>query len=350
MIFSAVLAAITIGTNSVTFTATATGVKKGEAVEFGFITKESANGYEALFSLDDPIEDILSAMKKARFPEGRPIDPEKCDLRSVGAYVELTPAITDFITFKKGVERILPEIVFTGGTLDAKGLPVARNNAPGAFFAFFDCPQSPLLFDGLFNQGDVYGDYLSKDGLKKGEQKTFTLKWRGKKMKSLEFELSKTNVAETLLLLKKESQSNVLDVKFSFAGDLTVADGVQIANALTLIDSDRIKINGVKDGNLYYRAFLPLIKWLDRSERLLQPFELTLAEKDKLVFIEENWDVEGIDPKLTEKEISFSDAAKHPKTRTCFIYAAKTDKLSRIFEAMAKFKKGQIVSWYIFGR
>ncbi len=350
MILFAVLAAITIGTDSVTFTASATGVKKGEAVEFGFITKESANGYEALFSLDDPVEDILSAMKKAKFPSGRPIDPAKCDLRSVGAYVELVPAITNFITFKKGGERHLPEIVFTGGTLDAKGLPVARNNSPGAFFAFFDCPQSALLFDGLFNQGDVYGDYLSKDGLKKGEQRTFTLKLRDKKMKSLEFELSKANISETLLLLKKESQSNVLDVRFSFSGDLTVDDAVQMANAISLLDSDRIKINGIKDGNLYYRAFLPLVKWLDRSERLLQPFELTLAENDKLVFIEENWEVESLDPELTEKEISFSDTVKHPKTKTCFIYTSKTEKLSRIFKAMTKFKKGQITSWYVFGR
>lgn len=350
MIFSAALAAIVIGTNSVTFTATATGVKKGDAVEFGFISKSSDHAYEALFILDDTLTDIENAIIKAGIPAGHPIDASKCYLRSTGAYVELSPSILDFITLKESLRRPIPQIVHTGGLKDAKGALLAENNNPSALFAFFNCPQAPLVYDGLFNQGDVYGDYLSKDGLKKGVQKTFTLTWRGKTMKKLEYEITKANVQEIILKIKEESAKNVLDVQISFSPDLTVAEAVSIANAVSVIDSDRVKINGVKSGNIYYRAFLPLIKWLDRSERLLQPFELQLAEKDKLVFIEEDWNVEGADPKLKEKEITFDDVAKHPKTKTCFIYAKNADKLSRIFEAMARFKKGHIESWYIFGR
>lgn len=350
MIFNVLLAAIAISTNSVTFTARATGVKKGTAVEFAFITAGSSHDYEALFVLDDTIADIEKAMKKAGIPDGRPVDAAKCDLRSVGAYVELTPSLGDFMAFNKGVERILPEIVHTGGLVDGRGSPVADKTDPGAFFAMFDCPQSPLVFDGIFNQGDVYGDYLSKQELEKGTRKTFTLTWRGKTMKRLEYEVSKTNTAETVLAIKKAAQTDVLDVGISFCADLTVADAVQIANAVSVIDSDRVKINGVKPGNIYYRAFMPLVKWLDRSQRLVQPFELTLGEKEKLVFIEEDWNVEGIDPKLSEKNISFDDVDKYPKTRTCFIYARNSTVLRDIFKAMGKFKKGRIDTWYVFGQ
>lgn len=350
MIFTSILAAITISTNSITFTASASGVRKGECVEFGFITKESDHAYEALFVLDDSIEDIENAIKKAGIPSGRPIDFSKCDLRSVGPIVELKPAITDFITFKEGIKYQLPSIVHTGGARDEKGELLAKKATPQAFFSFFDCPQSPLVFDALFNQGDVYGNYLAKNDIQKGKQHTFALTWKGESMKSLEYEFNKTNVAEVLIKIKEQSKNNILDVKLSFSPELSVFEATQLASAIHMIDSDRIKINGVKDGNIYYRAFQPLIKWLDRSERLLQPFELFLGEKDKLLYIDEDWSTDSLDPKLSEKEISFSDSSKYTKTKTCFIYVNNSEKLSRIFEAMSKFKKGQVTNWYIFGR
>ena len=88
-------------------------------------------------------------------------------------------------------------------------------------------------------------------------------------------------------------------------------------------------------GRLFYRAFLPLVKWLDRKERLVQPFELTVGMTNSLVHIDEDWSVEGDDPKLTPQAISFDQVGKFPNTETCFIYVAPSSRLSSVYQAMS---------------
>jgi len=128
-----------------------------------------------------------------------------------------------------------------------------------------------------------------------------------------------------------------------------VEDCIAIAKALSVIDSARVKING--PNRLFYRAFLPLEKWRDRQERIQQPFELTLKEDgtDELLFIEEDWTVEGNDPKLTPRQISFQQTKCHSNTDTCFIFSARTERLSRIYQVIRKFET-RIVNWYVFTR
>lgn len=350
MIFSALLAAIAVSSNAVTFTAVSTGVEKGASVEFMFIGKGSDHHYEALFQLEDSIPDLLKAFEKAGIASGKPMNVRSCIMRSVGTYVSLTPAVTDYITFKKGIPTTLPKIVFTGGSRDKDGEPIADKKGPNSFFAFFDCPQSPLVFDGIFNQGDVYGYYLAKGDKKKGDKVKFTVSKTGETMKSVEYHIEPGKAAETLIALRKDAEKNVVDAKLSFSGEMTVAEAQAIATAIASIDSDRVKINGIKDGNLYYRAFMPLIKWQERKERLMQPFELTVGETsadDKLLFIEEDWTVAGDDPKLTPREITFDEAKKHSKTETCFIYCTKATKLKQVFEAMKKMPQ-TVNNWYVF--
>ena len=110
-----------------------------------------------------------------------------------------------------------------------------------------------------------------------------------------------------------------------------------------------IRFNGVT--NLFYRSFQPLVKWRDRKERLAQPFELVLGNPDKLIFIDEDWTVEGDDPKLTPKEIAFAASAdeKYAKIDTCFIYAEAKTTVARICEAKGKLASRHIVNWYVFG-
>ena len=118
------------------------------------------------------------------------------------------------------------------------------------------------------------------------------------------------------------------------------------ANALSVVDSVRTKINGCS--NIFYRAFLPLVKWRDRKERLVQPFELTIGDPDHLLFIDEDWTVEGSDPKLTPREISFADVAKHPRTDTCFIFTSANTTIGRIWASMQKLKGSNVRNWYVF--
>ena len=67
---------------------------------------------------------------------------------------------------------------------------------------------------------------------------------------------------------------------------------------------------------------MPLEKWRERKDRHPQPFELHVtraadgALSKKLVFIEEDWTVEGLDPKLTPRDYPFTEWAELPKLVT----------------------------------
>ena len=146
--------------------------------------------------------------------------------------------------------------------------------------------------------------------------------------------------------MNAESEKGEIDVLLGFDETLTVKEASAIAAAANAVDSPVIKLNGIT--NIFYRSFLPLVKWRDRKERLIQPFELTLGETDKLVFIEEDWSVDGPDPKLTPREIAFADAPKYPKTTTCLIYATPETTVARLMNAMKKLKGSSVSTWYVF--
>lgn len=348
--FTACLALISVLTNSVSFTATATGVNKGVPIEFMFVAEGSDHDYEAMFILEDSPADLLKAFAKAGIPAGNTIDIGKARLHATGPFLTLTPSLGEFIDVNNEGNGF-PDMVFSGGTLTANGEPVCQKTSPNAVLAFFNCPQSPVLFDGQFNQGDVYGRYLAKKTLKKGEKHVFKFTWDGKStIKAVTVELSAANSAEVFKKLKSESEKSPITVEVSFSPDMTLAEAVLAANALQVIDSHRIKINGAKKGNLFYRSFLPLEAWRDRSERLLQPLELYIGNDGalRLLAIDEDWSVQGNDPKLSEREIAIGDVARYPKTDTCLVFVADNNiKLEKIFDAKKKLGR-DFPSWYIF--
>jgi hypothetical protein len=92
-----------------------------------------------------------------------------------------------------------------------------------------------------------------------------------------------------------------------------------VARVFDMLDGKGIKLDGKTADGLYPKAFLPLEKWRERKDRHPQPFELHVARgadgalEKKLVFIEEDWTVEGLDPKLTPREYPFSEWAEFPK-------------------------------------
>jgi hypothetical protein len=348
--FTACLALISVLTNSVSFTATATGVNKGVPIEFMFVAEGSDHDYEAMFILEDSPADLLNAFAKAGIPSGNPIEIAKARLHAVGPFLSLSPSLGEFIDInKEGFD--FPDMVFSGGLLTVDGEAVCQKTSPNAVFAFFDCPQSPVLFDGQFSQGDVYGRYLAKKTLKKGEKHVFKFSWDGKSaIKTVTAELSAANSAAVLKKLKDESEKGPIAVEVSFAPDMTLAEAVLAANALQVIDSHRIKINGAKKGNFFYRSFLPLEAWRDRSQRLLQPLELYIGNDGalRLLAIDEDWSVQGNDPKLSEREIAIGDVGRYPKTDTCLIFVAdKNITLEKIFDVRKKLGR-DFPSWYIF--
>ncbi len=104
-------------------------------------------------------------------------------------------------------------------------------------------------------------------------------------------------------------------VTLSFDPELSVREAHSVASLFNLLDGSGIKLYGRESESLYFRALLPQESWRRREERNPQPFEIHLSRdgagvlKKKLIFIEEDWSGEGLDPKLTLREYPFAEWA-----------------------------------------
>ncbi|MBO7683959.1 MAG: hypothetical protein J6T51_04460 [Kiritimatiellae bacterium] len=335
---------------SLSFTASATGVGKGTPLEFLFVGKDSDRDYEAMFVLDEPLDALCRRLEEAGLPRGAPTDQATCRLWPVGCKITFTPALDGYVATKlpDGVKPA--PAIYTGGARRADGTPMAVSDMPSAFFSLYSLAQSPVVFNGVFEQSVVYGSYLAKAELKKGVKVKFTASWDPSSMpRHLDVTINPGEAASAIARLRGESESSEIDVTVGFSPDLTVAEAAAAAKALEVVDSPRVKINGLANDSFFYRAFLPTPQWTNRTSRLVQPFELTVASSDeKLVFVEEDWTVSGDDPKLTPKVISYADVGTHPKTDTCFIFTSGETRLSRLRDCIRKMPKGQIINWYVF--
>ena len=334
---------------ALTFTATATGVEKGSPVEFVFAGKGTDRDYETMFLIDDPIDVFCAKLEKAGLPRGKATDEIACRLWPVGCALKFEPSLETYVDGKMPEGLADSDPIYTGGTRLADGRCDAGTNMPAAVFSIYTLAQSPIVYNGIYGQGLVYNSFTAKRQLKKGERVKFTVSWDEKTMpKSLHLTAKPGNAVELINRLKAESEKAELDVLLGFDDQMSVAEATAVATAVATLDSCRVKFNGVT--NIFYRSFLPLVKWRDRKERLVQPFELTVGEPDTLVAIDEDWSVEGLDPKLTPHEIAFADAAKYPRTDVCLIYATPDTKVSRILQAMKKLGDKKIKNWYVFTR
>ena len=332
---------------SLTFTATATGVEKGAPVEFLFVGPGSDRDYEALFILDESVGSFCRRLEQAGLPRGAAVDSANCRLWPVGCPVSLKPAVTNFVagTLPDGLEPSAP--VYTGGTRLKDGTVSAETNSPFAAFSLYALAQSPIAYENIYPQGEIYGAFTARSTIPKGERVSFRIDWDAATMpRHLHLTAHPGKGRELLRTLQAESEKGVLDVLVGFDDSMTVREAKSVAQALATVDSPRVKLNGVT--NVFFRSFLPLVKWTDRQERTTQPFELTVGEPDKLVFIEEDWNVEGIDPKLTPREISFAEAVQHPKTDACFVYMSGETTIGRLVKSMAKLEKANVRTWYYF--
>ena len=335
---------------TLSFSATATGVEKGAPIEFLFAGKGTDRDYETMFVLDEPVGALCARAEKAGLPRGHALSVRDCILWPVGCRVTVSPAMSEFVE-TKWPEGIAPsDFVYTGGTRSEKGSVEADDNQPLAFCALYSLGQAPVVHNGLYRQGEVYGAHTAKRTLKKGERRTFTLSWDEKTMpRRLELAFAPGQAAARIREIREAAATGDVEVRADLDPELTVGEAQQVAQALAVLDSVRVKVNGRLEGRLFYRAFLPQVSWRERLNRLVQPFELTVRDGgSELVFVEEDWTVEGDDPKLTPKRIAFSEAAKHPKTDTCFVYATRETRLSRIYEEMRKLKDAKILNWYVF--
>lgn len=330
-----------------TFTATATGIEKGTPVEFVFAGANTDRDYETLFLLDESVDNFCERLEKCGIPRGKPIDATTCCLWPVGCTLNLSPGLETYLEGKMPEGLRMAPPIYTGGTRLSDGTCSASTNMPAAVFSLYSLPQAPILFNGVYNQGDVYGCFTAKETIRKGTRITFTLTCENPTpTPHLDLTVNKAHMVDVVTQLKDASLKGEIEATVTMGDDLSVREAIAVAKALEVIDSPHIKINGPSE--LFYRAFLPLEKWRDRQERLTQPFELRIGSQESLLFIEEDWSVEGPDPKLSPREISFEEVAQHPRTDTCFIYAPSETTVKEIKTAISKLKSKSIRNLYVF--
>lgn len=332
---------------SITFTATATGVEKGTPVEFIFAGRDTDRDYESMFLVDGSVKELCDRLEKAGVPRGRPVDADRCRLWPVGCRISFEPSLGGFVDVKMPEGLAAADPIYTGGTRKQDGSCEADKDMPSSVFSAYSLSQSPIVYNGIFDQGAVYGSFTAGRKLKRGERIAFTVTADPATFpRTLHLTVRPGNSVEVLKTLREESEKGEVDALIGFDETLTISEATAVANALATIDSPRVKINGCT--NIFYRSFLPLVKWRDRKERLVQPFELTIGEPDKLVFIEEDWSVEGNDPKLTPRQITFDEAAQKDRTDTCFVFASPDTRLSKVLSSMANLKGAKVKNWYVF--
>lgn len=346
--------------HSVTLSVTSTDCGVDTQLEFLMVGPGSDRDYEAMFVTDASPQDIARAFVSAGIGNlGSCYDPAKCVFWPTGQEVTMEPAFTNLV--RQTRNETLPSILWTGGARDPKTrIPQATTNMPGAVFALYNCGQSLLQFNDSLDQSLTYGRFQPAVKIPKGEKRTITFKQKDVPLcREIHSHFKPGyDLSETLTWFKEQSAKYELELRLSFAPELSLRDAVGIATAMSMIDSVRVKVNGHAEGQFYYRAYLPLEKWRDRKERLSQPPEVHLKGDGTATVVEtiEDWNnAEDLDPKLIVKEHACADIARAAelasalgdKTSTVFIYAAPETKLARLYE-LRKLIKADIRNWYVF--
>ncbi len=294
------IASIVVSTNCVSFTAKATGIDTAVPVEFVIAGSGSDRDYESLFITDDSLKDIVEAMSKAGIPTGKTYDVDKCNLWPIGPVVEFEPRIDSLVRIKEDVDYRLYDTVYTGGN--------GNYDMPLAVLSTYTFSQSLFSFDDSLDQSVGYGRFIATRQWQKGDKITFKVTWKG---------------------------GATVDTTPDFPADKTLAEAVKYAQAVQLLDTRTSKVNGFKEGQFFYQAFLPKEQWKDRKERLVQPIEIRLTSTNVVTtVIDEDWSVDGPDPKLTARIVDFDKAFAEKKkvTNVVFFFAPADTKLERLYE------------------
>lgn len=260
-------------------------------------------------------------------------------------------------------------IVFTGSRWHQDSC-VADTNMPCSIISLYNAGET--VFDVPFqaDQSEVYGRLTLAEALPHGELLEITLApllppdgkprvlpltinaatHAGKVgltcYDSANRQVHSGSISNTLAWLQSQEQAG-RDIFVTLALDdqMVLKQAAEVARLFTMLDGKGIKIGGKSESGLYPKAFAPQAHWRTHKGRHPQPFELHLTPNDaggyskKLIFIEEDWSVEGIDPALKPCEYPFNEWDELPaliektggedsKVRLLFVFAPSSEPLS----------------------
>lgn len=345
--------------HSVTIPVKSTDCGVDTPLEFLIVGPDSEKDYEAMFTSIVSTEQIFDAFKAAGIPIGSHVDFQHSKFWPVGEKLEMTPRFNELV--KETFGEKVPDAVFTGGVIDSNGRSEAATNMPLAVFALYNCPQSYIQLNDSLEQSPTYGRFKVAEKIPAGQTRNITFKWNGSNtVEKVKVAMSSTNILSQMTMLMEKSKHKELDVELSFAPQMTVEEATRLALALVSVDSPRVKLNGCKAGELFYRAYIPLEKWRERKSRLMQPPEVHLNANGtcKVVEIKEDWSRDDTtEPELIVKEYDELDVTAAGKllekladrTNTILVFVSKREKLSRLYDLRGKSGDDKIVNWYVFG-
>jgi hypothetical protein len=234
-------------------------------------------------------------------------------------------------------------LVFTGGKWSAAGSCLTDSNMPAAVISLYNEPGTVFDVPCQAGQSEVYGrvtlaaelpygrllevvvrPLMPADGQPRVQPLTVTASVDGGEVVlscagAGGAVLQKAKLSEALVWLRaRAAEGRELFVTLEMDDAMPLARAADVARVFGMLDGSGVKLDGKTAAGLYPRAFLPQEKWRERKDRNPQPFELHLspgpsgALAKKLVFIEEDWSVEGLDPKLTPREYPFEAWAELP--------------------------------------
>lgn len=225
-------------------------------------------------------------------------------------------------------------LIFTGGRWE-NGACLTDTNMPAALISLYNA--SETVFDVPFQvgQSEVYGRLSLAEALPYGALLEVVLRPLAADGKPRVFPvrvfasedggnvvltckgaddvvLHKAGLADAVTWLRGQSESGrELFVTLGMDDALPLKRAADVARLFVMMDGKGLKLDGKTAGGVFPRAFVPLEKWREREGRNPQPFEVHVTQpaggklSKKLVFVEEDWSVEGLDPKLTPREFPF---------------------------------------------
>lgn len=335
--------------------AEAVGHRAGITAEFLLVGPLSDRAYEAVAVTVAKPGDIVRAVESLGLARGggvgsRPFRFWPCGERMTAAVRRLDVAgaaekpLQTLVRDEESAEPLLGSggLVFTGGRWSGENC-VTETNMPSSVISLYNEPGT--LFDVPFQvgQSEVYGRLSvaevlpcgalmevvlrplpPADGAARVWPVTVTATMAGDQVKVAcagvgGAKLFEGGLPEVLVWLRGQAEAGRdLFVTLALDDALPLRRAVDVARVFGMLEGKGIKLDGKPEEGLFPKAFLPLEKWRERKERNLQPFEVHVsraadgAVKKSLVFIEEDWSVEGLDPKLTPKEYPFEQWSELP--------------------------------------
>lgn len=384
--------------------AEAVGHRASTVIEFLLIAAVSDRAYESVaVSLAKP-SDVVAAMESLGITRGVSLHGEPFYFWPQGEFVSIQYRRVDagpdapFQHLNTLVTDSDPEhplvdpdaFIFTGGTW-TQNVCRADSQMPSSIVSLYNMNGTIFDVSAQVSQGAAYGRSFCSGTVPYGTLLEFRITPKLLKdqprVMPLAVQISMSNqvalatcsapktkqifcvapLKETLAWMKaRAEEGRELFVTLDFDRSMPLQSVQGIAEVFSLLDGKGLKINGCSETGLYPRAFLPQEKWREREGRSPQPFEIYLREtpegtlKKELVFIEEDWTVAGLDPKLTPKTYPFSAWSELPalvnklgdedtkKVQVLFVFAPKTMKLETLMQPIQALRE-RLPLVYIFG-